>query len=152
MARSAIENSQQEMTIEQFRAHMFAILSQELRLSEVAWLPSRELRFEFEERTYWIVFDERDPKFLTVHGGMFWRIESAEELVTARNAVNDVVKQTKAVKMWLDQQEDQIWVSAAIETFLPTCEVVCKAWVKRQLSALRFATRNFAERMVPGTS
>lgn len=101
-----------------------------------------DVRFKREGKTYFINVDPADPMCFRLVLANIWPIESEEERVKVRVAMDHCNAQAKVAKAYMVR--DNVWV--AIETFIPEPEDF-EAIFKRSLSALDYGVMLYAKKM-----
>lgn len=103
-----------------------------------------DIVFQFEGRTFLVIFEEDDDQFFRLIFPNFWRIDSEDERRKAQDVALKATIQTKVAKVYVIR--NHVW--ATIETFYDTLDHL-KPVFRRNLSALLAGAGAFVADMRP---
>jgi hypothetical protein len=129
-----------------FRERIHYLLTRELKLAEVEWTEQRNLKFAVEDRYFQFFFDEHEPCYISMYGGLLGRFTDEGGRVRALEAASTTTRDVKAAKVFLFQHGDAWFAAASIELVVPALDAVDKLFVKRMLGLLRHGITDFAKR------
>lgn len=102
-----------------------------------------DIHFKYEGGNYYI-FAERDEQFIYIQYPRFWGIDGSEERIRALRAANSATATTKAAKVCVTPEGDD--VSAAFESLVSAPSELRHILV-RGLRCIRSAVNKFVEEM-----
>ncbi len=102
-----------------------------------------DVTFRFEGRFYYVSIYEDDPGFFHLVFPNFWEIEDKEERIRALEAANQVNRDTKTIKIYINAFDN---VSCSVECFMAKPDDF-EAYFFRSLQVMQDSVRNFVERM-----
>jgi hypothetical protein len=103
-----------------------------------SWItPTGNVAFQWEGRTYVIMFDEKDEAFVQLGYPRFWRSDSNQELAQMKEAALAVTAETRVVKIYL---VEGIYACAAVEMF---CNPLWILFFDRCLKTLHAGVQKF---------
>jgi hypothetical protein len=103
-----------------------------------------DISFKFEGRNYYLIVNEKDEMYFQLLRNGFWRIESAEELQRALMHANDVTRETKVAKTYVNSEHT--YVNGTVEMFFDEVDQF-KPCFMRALTVLQRAVRDFCDKM-----
>lgn len=102
-----------------------------------------DIHFKYEGGNYYMV-ENRDEQFIYIMYPSFWVIDSDEERIKALKAAATATRTTKAAKVYLTPDEDN--VSAAFES-LVSAPLEMSNILVRSLRCIQSAVNKFVEEM-----
>lgn len=103
-----------------------------------------DIRFKFEGSSYYLIVSETDEMYFQIFRNGFWRIESAEEFQRALLHANDITRDTKVAKIYINSE--QTYVNGSVELFYSDIEEF-KPCFMRALNVLQMAVSSFCSAM-----